>query len=84
MKVIGLMLVLLLTGGCITIQHPASPGVQYVSMDQCQNQHLMDTPGDCTKVLHQQATAAVVDIGATILIVLGYFAVIALLIAGAR
>ncbi len=83
MKAVALLLAVLLLAGCAVVIHPASPGVQYGSMGQCQ-QYNLDTPSACQKVLHQEATAAAVDIGATILIVLGYFAVIALLIAGAR
>ena len=83
MRPVSLILAALLLAGCAVVTHPASPGVQYGSMDQCQ-QYNLDTPGDCAKSLHREATAAAVDIGATILIALGYFALIALLIAGAR
>ncbi len=44
----------------------------------------MDTPGDCAKTLHKEATAEAVSAGATILVVLSYMGLIAFLIAGAR
>ena len=81
-EVAGQLTALLLLTSCATIQHPASPGVQYASMEQCQNQHLQDSPGDCAKMIHQQATTQAVGVGATILVVLGYFALIGLILAG--
>jgi len=53
-------------------------------MDQCQNQHIMDSPGDCAKMLHGEATKEAVGIGAVILVVLGYFALIGFIIASGR
>ena len=58
MRALASILALVLFAGCATVQHPASPGVQYPSMSACQNQHIQDTPGDCTKTLHQEATTA--------------------------
>jgi hypothetical protein len=85
MKIVSIALALLLFSGCATIQHPSTgPLVQYASMDQCQSQHLMDSPGDCAKVYHNEATKQAVGIGATILVVLGYMALIGFVIAGGR
>lgn len=84
MKAVSVLLVVLLLTGCATVQHPNSPGVQYASMDQCINQHIQDSPGDCTKTIHQEATTQAVGVGATILVVLGYLALIGFIIAGGR
>ena len=84
MKPGALALALLLVTGCATISHPNAPGVQYASMAVCQNRHIQDAPGDCTKTLHKEATTQAVGVGATILVVLGYFALIGLIIAGGR
>lgn len=84
MKPLAAALSLLLFTGCATIQHPNAPGVQYASMDVCQNQHIMDSPGDCTKTIHKEATKEAIGIGATILVVLTYLGLVALIIAGGR
>ena len=67
MKTIAVVLIAVMLAGCATVTHPNSPGVQYASMDQCQNQHIMDSPGDCAKMLHGEATKEAVGVGATIL-----------------
>lgn len=84
MKSLASLMIMLLLAGCATVTHPASPGVQYASIEQCQNQHITDAPGDCAKMLHGEATKEAVGIGATILVILGYFAVIGLILAGGR
>lgn len=84
MKTLSAVLIAVMLAGCATVTHPSSPGVQYASMDQCQNQHIQDSPGDCAKMIHGEATKEAVGIGAVILIVLGYFAVIGFIIAGGR
>ena len=85
LKAVSLTLVvLLLFTGCATVQHPSSPGVQYASLDQCINQHIQDSPGDCAKTLHSEATKEAIGVGATILVVLGYLALIGFIIAGGR
>jgi hypothetical protein len=84
MRPTAVLLIVMMLAGCATVTHPSSPGVQYASMDQCQNQHIMDSPGDCAKMLHGEATKEAVGIGATILVVLGYFALIGFIIAGGR
>lgn len=81
-QVIAVVLVGLLFAGCATIQHPGAPGVQYPSMEVCQNQHLQDAPGDCTKTIHSEATKQAIGVGATILVVLGYLALVGLILAG--
>ena len=81
MKAVALMVVALLIAGCATIQHPNSPGVQYASMDQCIDQH---SPGACAKVLHKEATKEAVGVGASLLVILTYFGLIALILAGHR
>ncbi len=83
MKAVSLALVALMLAGWMTVQHPGTPGIQYGSMAQCEHYNL-DTPGDCTKVPHQQATETAVSAGATLFVVLAYMGLIALLIAGAR
>lgn len=84
MKPLSLALAVLILVGCATVQHPATgPTVQYASMDDCQRQNI-DTPLDCQKIMHKEATKTAVGIGATILVVLGYFALIGLIIAGGR
>lgn len=82
MKTLAMVLALILFAGCATVQHPSSPGVQYSSLEQCYNQHLQDAPGDCAKTIHQEATTQAVGVGATILIVLTYLGLIALILAG--
>ena len=73
---------LMFTTACATVSHPNAPGVQYASMEVCQNQHIQDAPGDCAKTIHKEATTQAVGVGATILVVLGYFALIGLILAG--
>jgi hypothetical protein len=82
-KPVSALLVALLLAGCATIQHPSSPGVQYGSLEQCQ-QYNPDTPGACQKVMHQEATAQAVGVGVTLLVVLVYPGLIALILAGGR
>lgn len=77
-------LAFLLLAGCATVQHPASPGVQYGSMDSCYSQHLNDSPLDCTKTIHKEATTQAIGVGATILLILSYLGIIALALAGGR
>jgi uncharacterized protein YceK len=78
------LVVLLLVTGCATISHPNAPGVQYASMEVCQNQHIQDAPGDCAKTIHKEATKEAIGVGATILVVLTYLGLVALIIAGGR
>lgn len=84
MKTLSVVLIAVMLAGCATVTHPNSPGVQYASMDQCQNQHISDSPGDCAKMLHGEATKEAVGVGATILVVLGYLALVGFVIAGGR
>jgi uncharacterized protein YceK len=83
-KPLAVLLIAVMLAGCATVTHPASPGVQYASMDQCINQHIQDSPGDCAKTMHAEATKEAVGVGATILVVLGYLALIGFIIAGGR
>jgi hypothetical protein len=80
---IAATLAVALTAGCMTVQHPNAPGVQYASIAACQQQNF-ETPLDCEKVVHQQATSTAVKIGATILLVLSYMALVGFIIAGGR
>lgn len=82
MKTLAVLLALVLFAGCAQVTHPNSPGMQYGSMDSCQSQHLQDSPGDCTKTIHKEATTQAIGVGATILIVLTYLGLIALILAG--
>jgi len=82
MKLLSMLLITLLLAGCATVTHPSSPGVQYSSMDQCQNQHIQDSPGDCAKTLHAEATKEAIGVGAVVLVVLTYIGLIALVLAG--
>jgi hypothetical protein len=84
MRTTAVILIAVMLAGCATVTHPNSPGVQYASMDQCQNQHITDGPGDCAKMLHGEATKEAVGVGATILVVLGYLALIGFIVAGGR
>jgi hypothetical protein len=83
MRALALILTTVLLSSCMTVQHPLAPGVQYASMDSCQRQNI-DTPLDCEKVVHKEATGTAVKIGATILLMLGYMALVAFIIAGGR
>lgn len=82
MRTLSVLLIGLMLAGCATVTHPASPGVQYSSMEQCQNQHLQDSPGDCSKMLHGEATKEAIGVGATILLVLSYLALVGFILAG--
>lgn len=84
MKLVSIALALVMFAGCTTVSHPNAPGVQYASIDVCQNQHLQDAPGDCAKTIHKQATTEAIGVGATILVVLTYLGLIALILAGGR
>ena len=84
MRPTAVILIVMILAGCATVTHPSSPGVQYASMDQCINQHIQDSPGDCAKMIHGEATKEAVGIGAVILVVLGYFALFGFIIAGGR
>ncbi len=84
MRAIAVILIAIMLAGCATVTHPNSPGVQYASMDQCQNQHINDSPGDCAKMLHGEATKEAVGVGAVILVVLGYLALVGFIIAGGQ
>lgn len=84
MRTVALMVVAALLAGCATIQHPNSPGVQYSSMDQCIDQHIENNPGACAKVLHKEATKEAVGVGASLLVILTYLGLVALIIAGHR
>ena len=79
-----LAVLMLVTAGCATVQHPNAPGVQYGSMDVCQRQHIQDHPGDCTKTIHKEATTQAIGVGATILLVLSYMGLVAFAIASSR
>jgi len=84
MKPLSIALGVLMLASCATVQHPATgPTVQYASMDDCQRQNI-DTPLDCQKIMHKEATSTAVKVGAAILLVLSYFALVGLIIAGGR
>ena len=76
--------VLMLITGCATVQHPNSPGVQYGSLDVCYEQHKQDSPGACTKTIHQQATTQAIGVGATIFLILSYVGLVTLAIVGTK
>ena len=84
MKTLAIMLMTLLLASCATVQHPSSPGVQYGSINVCQNQHLQDSPGDCTETIHKEATKEAIGVGLTILYVLAFVGLAVYVIAGGR
>jgi len=69
-KLCALILVLTTLVGCATVQHPNSPGVQYGSVEVCQNQHAQDAPGDCSTTLHKEATKEAITVGMVVIVVL--------------
>ena len=80
---LALIVVLLCSSGCATIQHPSTPGTQYASMDACRRAN-PDSPLDCEKVMHKEATTQAIGVGAVVLVVLGYLALVGYVIAGGR
>ena len=84
MRTLAMILVTLLLAGCATVQHPSAPGVQYGSLDVCQNQHVLDSPADCTQTLHKEATKEAIGVGLTILYVLAFVGLAVYVIAGGR
>src|SRR5678815_5973099 len=78
-QTVAALLITVLLTGCATIQHPATPNVQYSSMEQCMIANRNETPQLCGKVMHQQATNQAIQTGAAVagtLAWLGYIAYI--------
>jgi hypothetical protein len=81
-KMCALLLVLTTLVGCATVQHPNKPGVQYGSVEACQQANASDVPMACTTTIHKEATAQAATIAVGTFAVMAYIALLFLLVLG--